>query len=150
MEAPAPPFPVFVVAYAINGFGIALQVRHTHIRCVEINVTIAWVGCGSEWVRCKSHRQCRNEDGYSPRGLRYNFATYQLFCVVCILTRWFAGLGALSSPLVATQFSQLPRWSFHYLTALGVAILDTIFLIIVFRFRTQDGVTGRFSYLTAY
>lgn len=27
VEAPAPPFPVFVVGYMINGFGLALQVR---------------------------------------------------------------------------------------------------------------------------
>lgn len=26
LEAPAPPFPVFVLGYAINGFGLALQV----------------------------------------------------------------------------------------------------------------------------
>ena len=27
LEAPAPPFPVFVLGFAINGFGLALQVR---------------------------------------------------------------------------------------------------------------------------
>ena len=26
-EAPAPPFPVFVIGYALNGFGLSLQVR---------------------------------------------------------------------------------------------------------------------------
>ncbi|KAH7886845.1 MFS general substrate transporter [Phlebopus sp. FC_14] len=48
------------------------------------------------------------------------------------------GAGALSSPLVATQFAQLPHWSFHYLVSLGVAILNTIFLVAVFRLKSQD------------
>lgn len=48
------------------------------------------------------------------------------------------GLGALCSPLVATQFAQLPRWSFHYLTSMGVALSNVIVLAAVFRFKTQD------------
>ncbi|KAI0828615.1 major facilitator superfamily domain-containing protein [Trametes gibbosa] len=48
------------------------------------------------------------------------------------------GVGALSSPLVATQFAQLPRWSFHYLVSLGVALSNSILLIGVFRFKDQD------------
>ncbi|KAG2032534.1 MFS general substrate transporter [Suillus americanus] len=47
------------------------------------------------------------------------------------------GAGALSSPLVATQFSHLPRWNLHYLTSLGIAITNTIALIIVFRLKPQ-------------
>ena len=27
LEAPAPPFPVFVLGYAVNGFGLSLQVN---------------------------------------------------------------------------------------------------------------------------
>ncbi len=49
------------------------------------------------------------------------------------------GVGALVSPLIATQFAQLHQWSFHYLAALGVALTNTIALIVVFRFKTQDG-----------
>ena len=49
------------------------------------------------------------------------------------------GIGALCSPLVSTQFAQLPRWSFHYLTSLGVAFTNFVFLTAVLRFRTQDG-----------
>ena len=33
LDAPAPPFPVMVLAFAINGFGIALQVRRVHLAC---------------------------------------------------------------------------------------------------------------------
>lgn len=49
------------------------------------------------------------------------------------------GAGALVAPLVSTQFAQMPRWSFHYLTSLGIALSNTIMLIAVFRFKTQDG-----------
>ena len=49
------------------------------------------------------------------------------------------GAGALVAPLVSTQFSQLPRWSFHYLASLGIALSNTVMLIAVFRFKTQDG-----------
>jgi hypothetical protein len=55
---------------------------------------------------------------------------------------WFSitiGLGALVSPLVATQFAQLHRWSFHYLVTLAVAALNTVLLICIFKFKTQDG-----------
>ncbi|KAF9051744.1 MFS general substrate transporter [Panaeolus papilionaceus] len=48
------------------------------------------------------------------------------------------GLGAFAAPLVATQFAQLPRWSFHFLVSLGVSVLNTIVLVMVFRFQGQD------------
>ncbi|KAJ3501696.1 hypothetical protein NMY22_g18834 [Coprinellus aureogranulatus] len=48
------------------------------------------------------------------------------------------GLGALTSPFVATQFAQMERWSFHYLTSLALSILNTIFMAVVFRFKDQD------------
>ncbi|THU92825.1 MFS general substrate transporter [Dendrothele bispora CBS 962.96] len=48
------------------------------------------------------------------------------------------GVGALCAPLVATQFSTIPRWSFYYFCSLGVATINTIVLSVVFRFRTQD------------
>ncbi|PVF93671.1 MFS general substrate transporter [Serendipita vermifera] len=40
------------------------------------------------------------------------------------------GLGAFAAPLVSTQFAQHPRWSFHFLASLGLAILNTIFLAV--------------------
>ncbi|KIJ59387.1 hypothetical protein HYDPIDRAFT_33252 [Hydnomerulius pinastri MD-312] len=48
------------------------------------------------------------------------------------------GAGALLSPLSATYFVQTPHWSYHYLTCLGVAVLNSIFLITVFRFKHQE------------
>jgi fucose permease len=50
-----------------------------------------------------------------------------------------SGAGALAAPLVATQFAQRSRWSFHYLTSVAVATLNTALLICVFKFKTQDG-----------
>ena len=52
-----------------------------------------------------------------------------------------AGAGALSSPLVATQFSQMPRWSFHYLVSLGLAVINVCMITAVFRFRTLEGAS---------
>jgi fucose permease len=52
-----------------------------------------------------------------------------------------SGAGALCAPLVATQFAQLPHWSYHYLVSLGIAISNTIILVVVFRFKTQDGMS---------
>ncbi|OSC97784.1 MFS general substrate transporter [Trametes coccinea BRFM310] len=99
LEAPAPPFPVFVMGYAVNGFGLALQ------------------NAGA--------------NGYVA-SLKDNAATK-----MGILHAIY-GAGALSSPLVATQFAQLSHWSFHYLVSLGIAISNVILLIAVFRFKNQE------------
>ncbi|KZT71856.1 MFS general substrate transporter [Daedalea quercina L-15889] len=48
------------------------------------------------------------------------------------------GLGAFCSPLISTHFSEQRHWSFHYLTSLGIAVLNTTVLCAVLRFRTQD------------
>jgi len=48
------------------------------------------------------------------------------------------GTGALVAPLVATQFSAMSHWSFHYLCSLGLATVTTLALILVFRFKTQE------------
>ncbi|KAF7325726.1 MFS domain-containing protein [Mycena kentingensis (nom. inval.)] len=99
LQAPAPPFPVFVLSYVINGVGMAIQ-------DAQANGYIASL---------KHHPEIK-------MGLLHG--AY--------------GAGALASPLVATQFSQLPRWSFHYLASLGVALVNAAFLASVFKLRTQD------------
>lgn len=48
------------------------------------------------------------------------------------------GVGALAAPLVATQFAQLHRWSFHYIVSLGLATANTIVLGVIFRLKNQD------------
>ena len=49
------------------------------------------------------------------------------------------GFGALVSPFVANHFAHVEHWSYMYLTSIGVAFLNTILLVSVFRFKTQDG-----------
>ncbi|KAG8809915.1 hypothetical protein FRC17_003175, partial [Serendipita sp. 399] len=48
------------------------------------------------------------------------------------------GLGAFCSPLVATQFAQLRRWSFHYLTCLGFALINTTVLALTLKNLSLD------------
>ncbi|TFK31120.1 major facilitator superfamily domain-containing protein, partial [Crucibulum laeve] len=50
------------------------------------------------------------------------------------------GLGAFSSPFLATYFSAQPRWSFHYIVLAALAISNVVVLILAFRFRKQDDI----------
>jgi MFS family permease len=52
------------------------------------------------------------------------------------------GLGAFISPLVATQFAQKHRWTFHFLTSLSVSLTTACTLAYVTRFKSQDGRDG--------
>lgn len=62
------------------------------------------------------------------------------FCYIGVKhAEFLTGLGAFASPLVATQFAQLPRWSFHFLVSLGISISNVIILVLVFKFKDQDG-----------
>ncbi|KIY67456.1 MFS general substrate transporter [Cylindrobasidium torrendii FP15055 ss-10] len=99
LQSPALPFPAFIIAYAINGVGMAIQDAQTNGYVV-----------------------CLKESAETKMGLLH--AVY--------------GVGALCSPLVSTQFAYLPRWSFHFLVSLGVAIINLILILTVFRFKTQD------------
>jgi len=49
------------------------------------------------------------------------------------------GLGLFAAPLVSTQFARIPRWPFHYLVSLGLAMINTSVLAWIFRFRSLDG-----------
>ncbi|EIW78485.1 MFS general substrate transporter [Coniophora puteana RWD-64-598 SS2] len=98
IESAALPFPAFVLGYAINGVGMALQ-------------------------DAQANGYVSNLPNSSTK-MSFLHAAY--------------GLGALASPLAATQFAQLPHWSFHFLISFGVALLDAIILAAVFRFKTHD------------
>ncbi|KAK0477338.1 MFS general substrate transporter [Armillaria novae-zelandiae] len=50
----------------------------------------------------------------------------------------FEGAGALTAPLVATQFAQMKHWSFFYLLSFGIAISNTTVLSSIFRFNTLE------------
>ncbi|KAF8707591.1 tetracycline resistance protein, partial [Rhizoctonia solani] len=101
--APALPFPVMCIAYAVNGFGIALQDAQANGFVAELP-----------------------NNASAKMGLLH--AVY--------------GGGAFIAPLVATQFAQLQRWSFHYLTSLGVSLANAIVLLVVFKLRRQHDIMG--------
>ncbi|KAG1901123.1 MFS general substrate transporter [Suillus fuscotomentosus] len=98
IEAGALPFPAFVLGYAMNGFGLALQFTQSN----------GFVASLKDKPEVKM-------------GILHAVSA-----------------GALSSPLAATQFAQLPHWSFHYLCSLGIAFMNTVFLIAVFGLKAQD------------
>ncbi|KAL0574334.1 hypothetical protein V5O48_007616 [Marasmius crinis-equi] len=98
------PFPVFVMAYTINGVGLSIQDAQAN----------GFVASLKKYTEIKM-------------GLLH--AVY--------------GVGAFAAPLVSTQFSQLERWSFHYLCSLGIALINTALIIAVFRFKTQDECLAR-------
>ncbi|RDX49324.1 MFS general substrate transporter [Lentinus brumalis] len=101
LEAPAPPFPIFVLGQFFMGLGIALQLSGA-------NTFVA--------------------------GLKQHVSTRLAVLHACY------GAGALSAPLVATQFSQLPRWSFHYLVSLGLALINICAIASVYKFRTFEAL----------
>ncbi|KAJ7353451.1 major facilitator superfamily domain-containing protein [Mycena albidolilacea] len=104
IQAPAPPFPLFVISFALSGIGIAIQ-------NAQANAYVASLEHNSEIYMGMLHA-------------RY-------------------GAGALTSPLIATQFSQTRHWSFHYLVSLGLAISNVVILTLTFRFRTLDESLAR-------
>ncbi|TCD71911.1 hypothetical protein EIP91_000043 [Steccherinum ochraceum] len=99
INSPAPPYPVLVLGYAINGFGIAIQDA----------------GANGYVASLKSNASVK-------MGLLH--AVY--------------GAGAFAAPLVSTQFASMSHWSLHYLTSLGVAVINLVALIAVFRFKRQE------------
>ncbi|KAG6377546.1 major facilitator superfamily domain-containing protein [Boletus reticuloceps] len=121
IESAALPFPAFVLGYAINGIGLALQ-------DAQANGFVASLKDNAE----------------TKMGI--------LHAVSCVASGCRAhayhvqGAGALSSPLVATQFAQLPHWSFHYLTLLGIALINTVLLVAVFRLKRQDECLAEIGY----
>ncbi|KAI0343375.1 MFS general substrate transporter [Trametopsis cervina] len=50
------------------------------------------------------------------------------------------GLGALSAPLIATQFAVSVHWSFHYLVSASLAVVNIIALCAVFRFKPIEAI----------
>ncbi|CUA68525.1 Metal transporter Nramp4 [Rhizoctonia solani] len=55
------------------------------------------------------------------------------------------GAGACVSPLISTQFTQIPRWSFYFLVSLGLAVSNTISQSLVFGFRTLPELLTSFG-----
>jgi len=86
LQAPAPPFPVFALAYVLLGFGISIQLAQAIVFVVNLR------------------------NGAMKMGIYQ--ATY--------------GIGALVAPLVATQFSEMEKWSYFFFISLGLALINVI------------------------
>lgn len=120
LQSPAPPFPVFVMAFTINGFGISIQDAQAN----------GYVASLEEGVSTKMGI-LHGVYGLSfspPRGWDPEVLSIRI------------GLGAFAAPLVATQFAQQKHWSFHYLVSLGIATLNVIAQSAVFKMRSTDGM----------
>ncbi|KAL5537106.1 hypothetical protein ACEPAF_929 [Sanghuangporus sanghuang] len=49
------------------------------------------------------------------------------------------GLGAMFSPFAATEFAKMSQhWSYHFVASVGLATINTLILLLVFRGRVQD------------
>lgn len=59
------------------------------------------------------------------------------------LLKQSTGTGALIAPLIATQFASRRHWSFHYLTSCAIAFTNTLLLIWIFKFKTQNGCVAK-------
>jgi hypothetical protein len=53
------------------------------------------------------------------------------------------------SPLVATQFSEMTHWNFHYLTSVGVAGVNLFLVVVIFRFKTIEKLFSDAGYIEA-
>lgn len=58
-------------------------------------------------------------------------------------------MGALASPLVATQFSELKRWNFHYLTSLGLGAINLLLVVYYYRFKPIEKLFSDVGYIEA-
>lgn len=136
IQAPGLPFPAFVMSFVINGVGMAVQVMRNfdalpatpltfYIRMLKPMATsrVSKTEQKRKWDYCMRRMVGDTE----TRSFQHHRSWNSL------------GAGAFLSPLVATQFAQLPHWSFHYLTSLGIAVSNTLLLWVVFRLKTQDG-----------
>lgn len=120
IQASAPPFPLFAIAFAINGFGESFEDAQANGFVASYKDNAA--------AKMGILHAAYGEDIFIFRSRH----SVSLDC---------AGFGAMTAPLVATQFAQRHRWSFHYLVSFGVATLNTVILVCVFRFKVQDGTS---------
>ena len=139
IQASAPPFPLFCLAGTINGFGGSIQDAQANVLVASLHENASEKmgllhGTGYRWtagvVIDKGGISLQLYTVRVPQRGQYGWRHAYLFI----------GLGALVSPLSATQFAQLPRWSFHFLVSLGVALLNTVFFVITVKGKSLEGV----------
>ncbi|OXG26170.1 hypothetical protein C367_02932 [Cryptococcus neoformans Ze90-1] len=99
------PYPLFLIAYIFNGFGLGLQ-------DAQVNSLTS----------------------------RLPNASTKMF----LMHAWY-GFGATISPFVSTAFVQhIPqRVYLYFAVSLGLAVMTVVFLVAVFRLRTDDQVVGK-------
>ena len=123
-------FSVYWLRHSVYGPSISSVVYRLCLQWYRIG----HARCPSKRLRCWAKRERRHENGSVARRIRYCISmSYRC------LSELTAGVGAFLSPLVATQFAEIPRWSFHYLTSLLIAVINLIALIVVFRGKRQEG-----------
>lgn len=112
-----PPFPLFVLAYLFNGFGLGLQVSLETLLALntqdaQMNSLVA----------------------------RFPDPNVKMF-----LLHAAYGLGATVSPLVSTEFvKKLPDQVYYYFAvSLGLAVFIIALLFATFRMRTEDQIVGK-------
>ena len=69
IDSPAPPFPVLTLAFVLNGFGLALQVRTKPYMNFTV-VIYQYPACWNNWLCRQFEGSCSDQDGNSPRLLR--------------------------------------------------------------------------------
>lgn len=110
-----PPFPLFLVAFIFNGFGLGLQVRKDLYQLTLQNAQV---------ISLISRYPGPNTK-------------------MSVLSAMY-GVGATVSPLVSTEFvKQVSRVTYYYTVSLGLALLTLVAFILVFRFRTEDQIFVR-------
>ncbi|KAF5327217.1 hypothetical protein D9619_005088 [Psilocybe cf. subviscida] len=144
IQGSAPPFPLFVIGFGLNGFGMALQNAHA-------NGFVAALGHASSnpGQEAPSHpSQTRPSSITRAPGIAAEESALPAASTKARASgakmgflHAAYGLGAFCSPLIATQFAALPghrRWASHYLVSLGISVVNVILLVLVFRGRPQD------------
>lgn len=133
-----PPLPLPCLYY--NGVGMVLQVCHlllVHLMIIKFRTLKQATLKDSTETKIGILRR----DTVSSESVTYILSPSFLIAWLLIGPIIFSGLGAFSSPFVAAWFAQLPRWSFHFLTSLGITMMsNTILLIFFLKLRCQDGM----------
>lgn len=93
-------------------------------------------GCLRIALAGPGHRVCRkpqkwcDEDGHLPSHI-WSVSAPVLHCQI-LITHSETGVGALVAPLVATQFSEMQKWSYFFFISLGLALINIITIYVSF------------------
>jgi hypothetical protein len=128
---------MFAMSYFINSFGQAIQVRSHTSKGKQGD--LKFMERTSKLSDTSQVSKSTLKPRWAPSRLHTARNSFKTNKRVVKDIRWL-GAGALATPLIATQFAQMRHWSFHFLVSLCFALINTVNLINVFRFKTHDGV----------